>query len=445
MKKTGKRLRRAAALLLSLCLSAGLLTTAALASDAPAAPTNLRFEIEPHDPKQEMYIKWDAVEPPAGYQYVEYQVERYHNGEPAYAPGVDPYLTTLKVLPFTVAKNPEDGYSFRVRARGINVLGDIDNYAFSTPAYLGEPGPWGPWAESGGNTQGSEGAETPAITGQPQDATYSLGAKAAPLTVTATGGSLSYQWMVMVWDDNAPGGGGYVETPIEGATGPSYTPPTDKAGSTYYTCWVTVQANEDESHVIMSRNAKITVTGEPPVVGGFTDVKKTDWFCDAVEYVVEQGLFSGVSDTQFSPNSVMTRGMLVTALWRVEGKPSAAAGGFSDVDASAWYADAVAWAAENGIVTGVSDTAFAPDAPITREQLAVIFARYAGKQGAAAGNLSQFSDAGEISAWAEESLAWAVGAGLLNGKDGGVLDPGGSATRAEVATILMNYRENVIK
>lgn len=85
MKKTGKRLRRAAALLLSLCLSAGLLTTTALASDAPAAPTNLRFEIEPHDPKQEMYIKWDAVEPPAGYQYVEYQVERYHNGEPAYA------------------------------------------------------------------------------------------------------------------------------------------------------------------------------------------------------------------------------------------------------------------------------------------------------------------------------------------------------------------------
>ena len=447
MKKTGKRLRRAAALLLSLCLSAGLLTTAALASDAPAAPTNLRFEIEPHDPKQEMYIKWDAVEPPAGYQYVEYQVERYHNGEPAYAPGVDPYLTTLKVLPFTVAKNPEDGYSFRVRARGINVLGDIDNYAFSTPAYLGEPGPWGPWAEFGGNTQGSEGAETPAITGQPQDATYSLGAKAAPLTVTATGGSLSYQWMVMVWDDNAPGGGGYVETPIEGATGPSYTPPTDKAGSTYYTCWVTVQANEGESHVIMSRNAKITVTGEPPVVGGFTDVKKTDWFCDAVEYVVEQGLFSGVSDTSFAPNDPITRGMLVTVLWRAAGEPPRSSDvSFFDIDPFEWYGEAVRWAASEGIADGYGNGFFGTDDRVTREQMATILYRYAQNKGynvSAKADLNKFTDVGKISSYALEALQWANAEGLINGKGDSVLDPKGQATRAEAAAILMRFSEDV--
>ena len=181
-----------------------------------------------------------------------------------------------------------------------------------------------------------------------------------------------------------------------------------------------------------------------PMVGSFTDVRTNNWFAGAVEYVVNNGLFSGVSDTSFAPNDPVTRGMLVTVLWRAAGEPSASASAFADVPADAWYAKAVAWANANGIVQGYDASTFAPDDRITREQLAAIFQRYAGFKGmetSGRGDLSQFGDTGALSGWAQEGVSWAVGAGLISGKGDGVLDPQGATTRAEAAVILQRFLE----
>ena len=181
-----------------------------------------------------------------------------------------------------------------------------------------------------------------------------------------------------------------------------------------------------------------------PMVGSFTDVRTNNWFAGAVEYVVNNGLFSGVSDTSFAPNEPVTRGMLVTVLWRAAGEPSASASAFADVPADAWYAKAVAWANANGIVQGYDASTFAPDDRITREQLAAIFQRYAGFKGmetSGRGDLSQFGDTGALSGWAQEGVSWAVGAGLISGKGDGVLDPQGATTRAEAAVILQRFLE----
>ena len=181
-----------------------------------------------------------------------------------------------------------------------------------------------------------------------------------------------------------------------------------------------------------------------PMVGSFTDVRTNNWFAGAVEYVVNNGLFSGVSDTSFAPNDPVTRGMLVTVLWRAAGEPSASASAFADVPADAWYAKAVAWANANGIVQGYDASTFAPDDRITREQLAAIFQRYAGFKGmetSGRGDLSQFGDTGALSGWAQEGVSWAVGAGLISGKGDGVLDPQGATTRAEAAAILQRFLE----
>lgn len=181
-----------------------------------------------------------------------------------------------------------------------------------------------------------------------------------------------------------------------------------------------------------------------PMVGSFTDVRTNNWFAGAVEYVVNNGLFSGVSDTSFAPNDPVTRGMLVTVLWRAAGEPSASASAFADVPADAWYAKAVAWANVNGIVQGYDASTFAPDDRITREQLAAIFQRYAGFKGmetSGRGDLSQFGDTGALSNWAQEGVSWAVGAGLISGKGDGVLDPQGATTRAEAAVILQRFLE----
>ena len=181
----------------------------------------------------------------------------------------------------------------------------------------------------------------------------------------------------------------------------------------------------------------------------FTDVKSTDWFCSDVRYVHENKLFAGISDTEFGPNRPMTRAMLATVLYRVEGQPGLeneiSGDPFADVDANSWYGDAVCWARLNGIVKGYSDEVFAPDQEISREQIAAIFERYADFKGAAAGekgDLSEFTDASEISEWAKGHVEWAVGAGLINGRDDGTVDPLGSASRAEVAAMLHRFLES---
>ena len=178
----------------------------------------------------------------------------------------------------------------------------------------------------------------------------------------------------------------------------------------------------------------------------FADVADTAWYADAVQYVYENGMMNGTSATAFSPDATTTRAMIVTILYRLEGEPAAEASGFTDVAANAYYADAVAWAQANDIVNGVSATSFAPDNVITREQMAAILYRYAQYKGydiSASNSLNAFADASQISSYAVAAMQWANGNGLINGVTGTTLAPQGSATRAQVATILMRFCEDV--
>ena len=188
-----------------------------------------------------------------------------------------------------------------------------------------------------------------------------------------------------------------------------------------------------------AEEAYARITGKFP----FTDVKESDWFYEAVRFVYENDLFNGTSATTFSPNANMTRAMLVTVLYRLAGKPAVTAGAsFTDVKSGLWYSDAVAWASANGIVEGMGSGKFAPDDFVTREQMAVILMRYTRYQKAdtsASADLSRFTDASSVSPWAQSAMAWAVASGLVNGRTATTLVPGGTATRAEVAAILMRY------
>ena len=178
----------------------------------------------------------------------------------------------------------------------------------------------------------------------------------------------------------------------------------------------------------------------------FTDVAKNAWYADAVQYVYENGIMDGTSAASFSPNATTTRGMIVTMLHRLEDTPPAASSGFTDVAVGAWYADAVAWAAKNGVVNGVSAASFAPNTAITREQLAAILYRYAQLKGysvSVSGNLSGYADASQISEYAVAAMQWANAAGLITGNTANTLNPRGHATRAEVATILMRFIEKM--
>ena len=180
----------------------------------------------------------------------------------------------------------------------------------------------------------------------------------------------------------------------------------------------------------------------------FTDVHETDWFYNDVLFVYEEGLFAGTSDTTFSPNAAMTRAMLVTVLYRLEGEPAVSGrSGFSDVTFNSYYEDAVTWAADNGIVNGTSITTFSPNANVTREQMAAILYRYAQYKKyntAASSSLNSFSDHTSVSGYAVASLQWSVAEKLVNGSNGKLM-PTGNASRAQVAAILHRFAENVAK
>ena len=177
----------------------------------------------------------------------------------------------------------------------------------------------------------------------------------------------------------------------------------------------------------------------------FLDVASDAWYYDAVAYVYENGMMNGTSSNVFSPNATTTRGMIVTMLYRLEGEPRVSGTStFDDVANGMYYADAIAWAAGNDIVTGYDDTTFGPNDAITREQMAAILYRYAQYKGydtSAKGSLDTFTDGSATSGWAVEAMAWAVGEGILSGKGNGKLDPTGTASRAEVAQIMMNFLE----
>ena len=207
---------------------------------------------------------------------------------------------------------------------------------------------------------------------------------------------------------------------------------------------------------LASNIATITVVhgtkAEEPWVNPFRDVTESDWFYDDVRFANQNGLFNGVEKDLFAPEEPMTRGMLVTVLWRLDGETAPkTATTFTDVDVNAYYADAVTWAAESGVVNGIGGNKFDPEGNVTREQIAAILFRYAAFKGvdtAARADLTAFPDAEKTSAYARDALSWAVAAELVKGtKEGSTiyLDPQGSATRAQVAAILSRYAQNIVK
>ncbi len=181
------------------------------------------------------------------------------------------------------------------------------------------------------------------------------------------------------------------------------------------------------------------------IANPFTDASEKDWFYDDTMFVYKNGLMLGTSKTLFSPHGTVTRGMMATILWRMEGSLAPKGeNSFTDVEAGRWYADAITWTTENGIFAGYSMDKFGPDDPITREQLTAIFYRYAVYKGyklTVTGNLDKFEDADKITDYAKMVMQWAVGNGLIKGKSENLLDPQGTATRAEIAAMLHRFIE----
>lgn len=288
--------------------------------------------------------------------------------------------------------------------------------------------------------------------------TYSLTATAnMTLTATFAGDESGSQ------QGGGAGGGGseVIDKPSISVNGSGGMATTDDDGTViitpdagYQIAKITVNGEEvvipaDGKLIGLDANDKVVVTFEKATASvPFTDVVDNAWYVDAVKYVYENNIMNGTDDDSFSPEMTTTRGMIVTMLHRIENEPTATASGFEDVTAGAWYADAVAWAAANGVVNGVSETAFAPNSPITREQLVAILYRYAkfkgyDLSGGEETNILSYADSDQISEYAIPAMQWACSAGLLTGNTETTLNPQGNATRAEVATILMRLCESV--
>lgn len=184
----------------------------------------------------------------------------------------------------------------------------------------------------------------------------------------------------------------------------------------------------------------------------FRDVSKKAWYYPGVKYAYKNSLFRGVAEDSFGPDSSMTRAMLVTVLYRMEGSPAAEAAGegFTDVVSGSWYEAGVIWASSCGVVNGMGDGSFAPDRSVTREQMAAILCRYAALKGVDTSkrtDLSSFTDWRSVSSWAGETLSWACAEGIISGSASGqgpLLLPSGNATRGQVATVLMRYQRNIL-
>ena len=214
---------------------------------------------------------------------------------------------------------------------------------------------------------------------------------------------------------------------------------------------VEVTAGEDGSYHFTQPWGKVTIevtfteeaeTPATDVSEIFADIAPNAWYTDAVQYAYDNGLMTGTAEDTFAPNATTTRGMIVAILHRLEGEPAAQDAGFSDVADGSWYASAVAWAKETGIVNGYSDSTFGPNDAITREQMAAIlmnYAEYKGQDVTASADLSGYADADTVSGWATDAVQWAVETGLLKGVANDTLEPQGMATRAQVAAILQRF------
>ncbi|HIY37963.1 MAG TPA: S-layer homology domain-containing protein [Candidatus Agathobaculum merdigallinarum] len=303
----------------------------------------------------------------------------------------------------------DSGYSMSVSQDG-----DIWSYTF-TRTGGGSSSGGGGGSSSGTNAVSVAAAENGSVSVSPRNAS-----EGATVTITVTPDA-GYELDTLTVTD---ADGNNVSLTRESATRYTFTMPDSK---------VTVKAT-------------FTEITEQPADLPFGDIASSAWYAEAVRYVYENGMMNGTSANTFSPNATTNRAMIVTILHRLENEPAASASGFMDVAAGSYYADAVAWAAANGIVNGVSETSFAPNAPVTREQLAAILYRYAQLKGydvTASGSLNGYADASQTSSYAVAAMQWANAEGLISGISSTVLDPQGSATRAQVATILMRFCENI--
>ena len=311
---------------------------------------------------------------------------------------------------------------------------DAPNGGGDTPPSSGDVPDGGGDTPSGGNNGGNNsgatsgggsntGAATRAVSvGSSQNGTVTLSHKnAAPgtaVTITATPDKGYRLSGITVTDKNG-----------------KQLAVTRKSDSVYT---FTMPAGEVEIKAVFE---KADAETERPMLQ-FGDLDTGAWYYEAVDYVLQNGLMSGYGDGSFGPDDSLSRAMLAQILYNKEGKPAVSGtGSFADVPRGAWYAGAVSWASERGIVSGYGDGGFGPDDPITREQLVVMLWRYQGSP-APTGTMPDFTDAQQISGYAKDAVTWAAENGIVSGNGGGVLVPSGIATRAQVAQMLKNFMEN---
>jgi len=274
-----------------------------------------------------------------------------------------------------------------------------------------------------------------------------MGGQPGQNSSTSSGVSISKGDTITITD--ASGNTVATETALRNATFVFYTSPDLTEGETY-----TLSVGGTESGTCTATTEGSQSSGMPggqqPGQGGvdtsvlsqYTDVSEDAWYSEAVAYVSSNNLMVGTGNSKFSPNSEITRAMVAQVLYRMAGSPSvssSASSSFSDVSSGSWYCTAVTWAYENGIFAGYGDGTFRPNQSITREQLVTVLYQYLKSNGedvSATSDLSQFTDASSVSNWAQTYVKWAVGEGLLSGMGNGILNPKGTATRAQFAQIL---------
>ena len=331
-------------------------------------------------------------------------------------------------------------------SRQANVFNQIDQ-----PSYSGDSGMAYSWKNrtiGAGETQiytvviGIGGAESSDVVDDTSDTSDFIGYCSFVVTATAgAGGSISPSGAVSV-DDMSDAA--FTITPDAGYAIADVLVDGKSVGAV--DSYILQSVRYSRTIAAVFEQLTDPVEEDPVDENPFDDVTEDDWFFDAVLDAYRRGLLLGTDDGIFDPNGACTRGMIPTILFRMESSPDVPeipeGDGFSDVLADQWYTDAVNWSAGNEIVLGFEENSFAPGLSVTREQLAAMFYRYAQYKGwdvSASGDLSAFVDGEDVSSWALEAVKWAVGKGLMQGKDGGAFDPQGIATRAEVATFLMKF------
>ena len=299
---------------------------------------------------------------------------------------------------------------------------DSDGNATHTYTFkYSKPSSGGSSGSSGGSSSNTFNVTTSAVNNGGVNASPSKAAKGKTITITLSPDK------------------GYKLDKLTVTDGSGKSIATTKKSDTVYT--FTMPASQVKVGV-----SYVKIDSEPAQTTGYSDVAANDWFADAVQYVSDKGMMNGTGKNTFGPQLTTTRGMIVTVLYRLEKEPAASAASFTDVASGEYYTNAVAWANANGIVSGYGNGKFGPNDTITREQLAAILYRYAQfkKFGtSASADLNSYVDAQSVSSYAVPAVQWACGAGIVNGKTGNKLDPKGSATRAEVAAMLMRFCENV--